>query len=166
MDRLFSDLVAILRQEITHYRSLLGLVRRERARIVKGELTALAGIVREKEVLTRELAQLEKSRASVLDRLASEMGEPTDILPLAHIARIAPSELGETLTALLEEFRGVIGRLVTASDVNRNLLDGCLEVVQGSLDLFRTVASANATYGASGQLNAPHPTLIALNQTA
>ncbi len=166
MDGLFADLVAILRQEIAHYRHLLALVRRERGRIIKGELAGLSDVVRRKEAVTRELAQLEVSRVSVLDRLASELGEPVSGLTLARVARQAPGEAGESLTALIDEFRGVIGRLVAANDVNRKLLDRSLEFVQGSLALFRTVVTANPTYGASGRLEGSNPALVAINQTA
>ncbi len=166
MDGLFADLVAILRQEIAHYRHLLVQVRRERGRIIKGELAGLSDVVRRKEAITQELAQLEASRSSLLDRLARELGKPVSSLTLARVAQEAPGEAGEALTALVDEFRGVIGRLVAANDVNRKLLDRSLEFVQGSLALFRTVVTANPTYGASGRLEGSNPTLVAINQTA
>lgn len=166
MDELFAELVTLVRQEIEHYRRLLALVRRERGQIVRGDLAGLTKVVRKKEALARELDRLGKSRVSLLDRLAEELGEPAATLTLARVARLAPGEAGETLSATLTEFRGVIGRLIAANDVNRTLLDRSLEFVQGSLALFRTVITTNPTYGASGRLEPSNPALVALNQSA
>ncbi len=167
MQSLFAELAAILRQEIDLYRQLLALVRRERGRIIKGELAGLSELVRRKEALARELAPLEESRVSLLERLASELGEPAGALTLLRVAERASGEAGEALRGLLGEFRGIIGRLVAAHEVNRNLLDRSLEFVQGSLDLFRTVVTTPAsTYGASGRLGTSEPALVAVNQIA
>jgi flagellar biosynthesis/type III secretory pathway chaperone len=166
MHSLFTELTALLRQEIEHYRRLLELVRRERNRIVQGNLSSLVELTQKKQAITTELAQLERSRQSLLDRLARELGEPAHTLTLAHVARRAPPEFAEVLNTLLSDFRGVIGRLVAGNDVNRSLLDRSLELVQGSLALFRTVMAANSTYDASGRTEPSEHALVALNQMA
>jgi flagellar biosynthesis/type III secretory pathway chaperone len=166
MDSLFADLVALLRQEIEQYRHLLALTRRERGCIVRGELMQLAKVVRKKEVVSEGLGQLAGGRTSLLERMAEALGEPAGELTLARVAQMAPGHTGETLAALLAEFRGLVGRLVAANEVNRTLLERSLDFVKGSLDLFRTVASAAPTYGANGRIESSTPVLAGLNQTA
>ncbi len=166
MSSLFVDLAALLRQEIEGYRRLLVLVRRERRNISRGELTGLTETVRKKEAIARELASLAASRASLLDRLAAEMGREPSGLTLAEVARLAPEGSGEMLQGLLIEFRGLVGSLVAASEVNRTLLDRSLEFVQRSLALFRVAASANPTYGKGGTLGESGSALTAFNQIA
>jgi len=166
MDQLFTDLVAILRQEIEQYRQLLALVRRERGYIVRGELTQLAKVVQKKGTVSEGLYHLAARRTSLLEQLAESMGEPVDKLTLARVTRIAPGRTGETLSALLGEFRELVGRLVTANEINRTLLERSLEFVRGSLNLFRTVASPGPIYGANGRIESSSPMLAGLNQTA
>jgi len=166
MDGLLAELAAVLGREIDLYRQLLTLIRRERGRIIKGELARLTEVVRKKEALARELTQLEVSRMSLLDRLAWELGEPAGTLTLLRVAERAAGETGDGFRELLREFRGLIGRLVAANEVNRNLLDRSLEFVQGSLALFRTVATTAPTYGATGRLGTTDPALVAVNQIA
>jgi len=166
MHELLADLAALLRQEIDHYRRLLALARRERGRITKGELPGLTQLVRKKEVITQDLASVEASRASLLDRLAKELGEDRAGLTLARVAGLAPGEMGEALQALLVEFRGVVGQLIAANDINRSLLDQSLTFVRESLALFRTVVNTSPTYGKSGRLGESAPALVALNHTA
>ncbi len=166
MHALFVDLTALLRQEIDQYRRMLVLVRRERRRIVKGELAGLLELVRMKEALGEELASTERSRTCLLDRLAEAQREERAALSLARVADLAPAEMRDTLRALLAEFRGVVGRLMAANDVNRTLLDRSLEFVQRSLSLFRAVATVGPTYGMSGALEAPGQALVAINRLA
>jgi flagellar biosynthesis/type III secretory pathway chaperone len=165
MQTLLAELVSILRQEIDQYRGLHLEVRRERGRIVRGELAGLVEVVRKKQAITRELAQLEAFRSSLLDRLAEAFGVDPANITLARVATLAPGEIGETLHTLLIEFRGVIGLLMAASDVNRTLLDRSLEFVQGSLEIFRTVATGPQMYGSGGRFQEAAHSLAALNQT-
>lgn len=166
MHALFQDLATQLRQEIAQYRQLHVLIRRERGRIIKGDLAGLADIGRKKEAVAQRLGELVASRTSLLERMAADLGEPVGGLTLARLSRLAPGRAGEALSALLDEFRGVIGRLVAANEVNRSLLERSLEFVQGSLALFHTVASAGPTYGANGRIETSGPALVGLNQTA
>jgi len=166
MQTLLAELMAIVRQEIDQYRKLLTLLRRERGRIVRGELAGLVEVVRKKEAITKGLATLAESRLSLLGRIGAEVGDTESAITLSRLAALIPGETGDTLRALLTEFRGVVGLLVAASDVNRTLLDRSLEFVQGSLEIFRTVATGPQTYGSGGRFHeAAHP-LAALNQTA
>lgn len=166
MQALLADLTALLREEIEQYRRLLLLVRRERNRITKGELPGLTQLVRKKELIAHDLASLEASRASLLEHLAAALGEEPAGLTLARVARLAPGEMGEVLQALLVEFRGVVGHLIAANDINRDLLDQSLAFVRESLALFRTVASTSPTYGKNGRMGESSPALVALNHTA
>jgi flagellar biosynthesis/type III secretory pathway chaperone len=166
MEALLAELTALLRDEIEQYRRLLLLVRRERSRITKGELPGLTQLVRKKELIAHDLASLEASRSSLLERLAEALGEEPADLTLARVARLVPGDLGEGLQALLVEFRGVVGHLIAANDINRDLLDQSLAFVRESLALFRTVANASPTYGKNGRVGESGSALMALNHTA
>jgi flagellar biosynthesis/type III secretory pathway chaperone len=166
MQMLLEELATVVCQEIDHYRQLLGLVRRERGRIVRGQLAGLIEVTRQKEALTSTLAQLERSRSSLLARLAPGLGEEAGAMTLGRAATLLHGERGETFRALVAEFRVVVGQLVAAHDVNRTLLDRSLALVQGSLEIFRPVVDGPPTYGAGGHFNgAAHPVAV-LNQTA
>ena len=165
MHTLLTELATLLRQEIDRYRHLLTLVRRERRQIVQGELAGLVGVVQKKEAVTRELEQVEAARVSVLKRIAGESGREEESLTLARVVEIAPREIKSTLADLLAEFRGVVGLLIAANDVNRDLLDKSLEFVHGSLDLFHTVGANPPTYGAGGRVSEARRSLAVLNQT-
>jgi len=90
MQSLLTELATTLRQEIDQYRRLLAVVRTERGRIVRGELAGLVELVRKKEAITRDLAQLGASRLSLLERLAGECGETGSRMTLAQVASLAP----------------------------------------------------------------------------
>ncbi len=152
MMTLLVDLLAILGEEVELYRRMLTLVRRERARITKGELAGLVELVQQKEALSREMESVHLSRTSLLNRLAAALGDEGSALTLARVVQIAPGDMQASFSGLVQEFRSVVGLLIAANDVNRSLLDRSLECVQGSLDLFRSVGGA--TYGAGGRVAA------------
>jgi len=164
MDPLLLELATVLHHEIDRYRQLHTLLRKERGRIVKGEWAALTEMVHAKETVAEELAQLAASRGALLERVAARLGEPVAGLTLARAVQIAPADAQPTLARLLAEFRGVVGRLVAANEVNRILVDRSIEFVQGSLSLFRTVTSQTATYGADARLESKAPALAGVNQ--
>ncbi len=153
MSTLLADLVSTLRSEIELYRRMLTLIRRERGRIVKGELAGLVELVQQKEALSQALEAAHVCRCSLLNRLAAAFADEGAALTLTRVAQIAPGEAGITLAALCQEFRTVIGLLVAANDINRTLLARAHECVRGSLDLFRSVSGA-PTYGAGGRIAA------------
>ncbi len=166
MQTLLEELTTVVCQEIDHYRRLLGLVRRERGRIVRGHLAGLIEVTRQKETLTSTLAQLERSRSSLLARLAVELGHDAGTLSLGCAATVLQGECGEAFRALVTEFRAVIGQLVAAHDVNRTLLDRSMALVQGSLEIFRPVVDGPPTYGAGGRFTGTAHPVAVLNQTA
>jgi flagellar biosynthesis/type III secretory pathway chaperone len=166
MQSLFAELATTLRQEIDQYRRLISVVRKERGRIVRGELAGLVELVHKKEAITRDLAQLGASRLSLLERLAREYGEDDSRMTLARVVSMAPGEVAERLQTLLVEFRGAVGLLMAANDVNRTLLDRSLDFVHGSLALFRTVATSGPTYNAGGRFGEDAQPLAVVNQTA
>jgi flagellar biosynthesis/type III secretory pathway chaperone len=166
MHTLLTELATLLRQEIDRYRHLLTLVRRERRGIIQGELAGLVGVVRKKEAAARELEQVEAARICLLNRIAGESGGKGESLTLARVVEMAPGDLKCTLADLLAEFRGVVGLLIAANDVNRELLDKSLEFVHGSLELFHTVGANPPTYGAGGRVSEARRSLAVLNQTA
>jgi flagellar biosynthesis/type III secretory pathway chaperone len=166
MHTFLAELIAVVHGEIDLYRQLFVLIRRERGRIVRGELAGLIELVRRKESIATELAEVEASRTRLLACIAAEYGKDSSTMTLSWIAAAAPGEHGDTLRALLVEFRGVVGQLVAANDVNRTLLGRSLEFVQGSLDIFRSVVGGPPTYSAGGRFNgATHPVAV-LNETA
>ncbi len=166
MQMLLEELTTVVCQEIDHYRRLLGLVRRERGRIVRGQLAGLIEVTRQKEALASTLTQLERSRSSLLARLASALDQEPGAITLGRAAALLQGEYGETLHALVTEFRGVIGQLVAAHDVNRTLLDRSMALVQGSLEIFHPVVDRPPTYGAGGRFNGAAHSVAVLNQTA
>jgi flagellar biosynthesis/type III secretory pathway chaperone len=165
MDSLLLELATVLQREIDQYRRLHTLLRRERGRIVKGEWGTLTEMVQAKETVVEELAQLASSRRALLERVAVRVDEPAAGLTLARLVQVAPADARPAFSRLLEEFRGVVGRLVAANEVNRMLVDRSIEFVQGSLSLFRTIVSQSSTYGADGRLEAAAPALRGVNQT-
>lgn len=165
MQTLIADLITTLRHEIASYRTLLLLVRGVRARIVKGDLRAVREMTQKKEAITQDLQRLATCRAAILDQLAPLCGEERAGLTLARLAGKAPPEAGEALRGLLAEFRGIVGQLLAANEVNQTLLTRSLDTVRGTLELFRTVVTQSPTYEASGRLGESVGVVLALNQT-
>ena len=165
MQSLITDLITTLRQEISSYRTMLLLVRGERARIVKGDIRAIREVAQKKEALTHELQRLATCRSAILDQLAPLCGEERAGLNLARVASRAPGDAGEVLQGLLVEFRRIVGQLMAANEVNKTLFSRSLETVRGTLELFRTVVTQSPTYGATGRLDEPCGIVLALNQT-
>lgn len=166
MRTLVEELAVTVTQEVRGYRRLLGLVFRERARIVRGQVDELIGETQRTRAVASALGRLQASRAGLLAQLGAEQGEERSAMTLDRASWLARGDSGETFRALVTELRRLVGRVAAANDVNRALLGRVLEIVQGSLDALRPLMDGPPTYSAGGRFHRSASPAAALNRTA
>ncbi len=155
-ERLFDELLQVLRQEMGCYRQLLDLLHREKGLLVKGDLEGLTELLKRKETLGLEVKVLEEARLGLLQKVGAALGLEERDLTCSKLAQLAPPFYAFRYGALLGEFRELIGQVADLNKQNGVLLEGALQWTRNLLHLFTTVAWG-PTYREDGALEGGRP---------
>jgi len=151
-DDLYTDLLSLLREMLSHYRHLLELSQRERQALTTSALATLLEITTQKETLVLELSMMEEGRQLLLRKIAQLLEVPPTELTLARLVMLAP----QAFTADFQRYRTDLGALVQeisqVNERNTMLLSSSLDCVRMSLKLLSRLLEPARTYTSSGQL--------------
>lgn len=149
---LYTDLLSLLREMLSHYRHLLELSQRERQAVTTSALATLLETTTQKETLVLELSMMEEGRQLLLRKIAQLLEVPPTELTLARLGVLAP----QAFTAEFQRCRTDLGALVQeisqVNERNTMLLSSSLDCVRLSLGLLSRLLEPARTYTSSGQL--------------
>jgi len=156
------ELVECMGLMVHEHERLLALARAQRELISRGEHNGIAGNIEAQNECVQRIAELEASRRSVVDRLASKEviaaagGSGPTVLQLAE--SLPPAE-GQHLQDAAQRLRKVIGMIQSENAAIRNAAESIAKHFQG---LGRQVAEAlshTGTYARSGRVGPSAPAL-------
>lgn len=161
---LLEDLAVVLGQETEKYEALLRLLRLERGLIVKGNLQALAELVKRKETLALELKVMQEARIALMTRVSATYGIPLVELTLLRLADFVPASHAASYRDILNRLDGLVKRLVEENDLNTALLDRSVAYVKGSLSFLASAMTPVPLYQGDGSIVAQSQSLSVLNR--
>jgi flagellar biosynthesis/type III secretory pathway chaperone len=149
---LYTDLLALLRDMLSHYHRLLELSQRERAVLTEASLPTLLDITTQKETIVLELAVMEEGRQLVLRKLAEQLGIPTTELTLVRLSQGAPEPFADEFRRCRAELLDLIQAVSQMNTQNTVLLSSSLDAVRTSLSLISRLLEPAPVYGNGGHL--------------
>ncbi|HWR20259.1 MAG TPA: flagellar protein FlgN [Verrucomicrobiae bacterium] len=166
MMMLLEDLAQVLEQETEKYEALLRLLRQERGLIVKGDLGALAELMKRKETLALELKIIQEARGALMTRVSATYDIPLAELALFRLADLVPASHTMSYRRLLNRLAVLVTRLVEENDSNAALLDRTVAYIKGSLSFLTSAVTPVPLYQGDGSIVSPAPSLSVLNSQA
>lgn len=160
------DLAAVLGQETEKYERLLRLIRRESSLITKGNLQAVAELVKQKETLVLELKVMQEARVALMSRVSAAYGIPLAELTLFRLIDLVPTSHAKLYGGLLKRLAFLASRLAEENDGNKALLDRLVGYVRGSLSSLTSIVTPVPMYQEDGSLVAQPRSLSILNSQA
>lgn len=160
---LLEDLAHVLGQETERYEVLLRLLRQERGLIVKGNLRALAELVKRKETLVLELKVVQEARLALMARVSTLYGIPLVELTLFRLADLVPAPHTTSYRGILNRLAFLAAKLVEENDWNKALLDRSVAYVRGSISLLTSAVNPLPLYQEDGSVAARSPSSVALD---
>jgi flagellar biosynthesis/type III secretory pathway chaperone len=151
---LYTDLLTILQQMVSHYHQLLELSEGERQVIAAASLPALLELTTQKETLLLELSIMEEGRQVLLRKLADQLSMPVSELTLGQLGNVAPEPFAARFQCCRVDLRALTQAVSQVNAQNTALLDASLETVRTSLGLISRLLEPAPTYGHSGYLDA------------
>lgn len=151
---LYTDLLTILEQMISHYCILLQLSENERKVLTTTSLPILFELTTQKETLLLEISVMEEGRQVLLRKLAEHLGISVAKLTLGQLGDIAPEPFADRFQRCRVDLLSLTQAVSQINAKNTALLDASLDTVRTSLGLIARLLEPAPTYGHHGYLDA------------
>jgi len=152
MELMLNDLLGLLEGEIGLYASMLLALQTEKKAIVDSNPTELNETSREKENLFLKIRILEEQRISLLEKLAQELGQPSQDLTLSKLSQLVQEPQATQLGECHSTFLSLAQSIQEINQSNKTLLTHSLDLLKGSLSLLSDLLSSNPVYYRTGKM--------------
>lgn len=146
------QLVHILDEQITVYRQLLEVVRREKDILISANLDDLSENNKLKETQLIKIRGLETERIRVAAQLATSLGLSPEAPRLLEIANHLSQEGGDKLRTMHSVLELLVRRIQDLNQKNEVLVQSALANVTGAMTNLKNVLEEQKTYKRKGDL--------------
>ena len=147
MEDRISDLLGIVREEISLYRDLMEHARRKTALLVQGRVDAILESNKIEEMFSAKLRKLEIEMARLCCDLCLAFRIPREEFTLMKLADSLEQSLALEIRSQTALFGNIIKQLRAINQRNRRLIEKSLRYSEGLLALF---ANATSSYRPTG----------------
>lgn len=154
MASLMEVLIDVLEQENQEYEKLLSLSMRKTSVIVSEDLTELAKITDEEQIIVGRINHLDHQRNEAVNDIADVLNKDVDKLKIVDLIKMLAgrTEEQEKLAAVFDRLRENVRGVKRANEQNGELIRDALELVQFNMNVLQSMnkapESANYNRGA------------------
>ena len=154
MASLMEVLIDVLEQENQEYEKLLSLSMRKTSVIVSEDLTELAKITDEEQIIVGRINRLDHQRNEAVNDIADVLNKDVDKLKIVDLIRMlaARPEEQEKLAIVFDKLRESVRSVKRVNEQNRELIKDALELVRFNMNVLQAMnkapESANYNRGA------------------
>lgn len=152
VDQIYSNLVECLEQEVTLYRTMLDIVRREHEILVASKMDDLIENNQAKDALVMKIRsndRIREKRVKEISMLLKIKSEPVRLLEIASHLNQAQ---GDKLRAIHTTLDLLIRRIKEHNEKNDGLIQSALRTIQGALEDLKTSLEGQKTYANEGNV--------------
>jgi hypothetical protein len=147
MDDRISDLLGIIREEVSLYRDLIEHVRRKTALLAQGRVEAILESNKLEETFNLKLRFLENEMARLCSDLCQILGIPREEFTLMRLADNLEQSLAQEIRSQTTLFRNIVKQLKSVTQRNIRLIERSIHYSRGLLDL---ISNATSSYQRTG----------------
>jgi flagellar biosynthesis/type III secretory pathway chaperone len=151
MEDRISDLLGIIRDEISLYRDLIEHARRKTALLVQGRVEAILESNKIEEAFNAKLRALEKEMARLCSDLSQSFRIPREEFTLIRLADSLEQSLALEIKTQTTLFRNIVRQLKSVNQRNMRLIERSIHYSRGLLSL---IANASGSYRPTGLFEA------------
>lgn len=152
MNEILDQLLRVLNQETKLYRTMLTVIDKEEAAIIRSALNPLNEAGMEKENILKKLRTVEEQRCLLVRKLSEVLGYPNQDLTLSKISQMVDEPFAGRLKQVSTDFSTLLDRLRSANRRNHQLITHSLELLRGSFNLLGELMASNTVYYRTGNI--------------
>lgn len=147
MASLMENLINVLARECQEYEDLLKLSEAKTPIIVSGDLTELARITDEEQIVVGRINRIESERQVVFTDIANVINKDVNTLRLAELVDMLASRKDEQqkLANIHDRLREVVYAVKRVNNQNRELIQNAMELVEFNLNMLQASKTAPET---------------------
>lgn len=151
------NLVSVLEEQITLYRHLLDVVRKEKEILISANLDDLNETNRTKEAMLLKVRGLESQRIKAAAELCQVLNLNPENPRLMEIAKHLADEDADRLRNIHSVLELLLRRVQDLNGQNEVLVQSALANVTGAMNAIRGTLQDKATYQRKGDVGTPAP---------
>ncbi|RKY37744.1 MAG: hypothetical protein DRP78_00190 [Candidatus Omnitrophota bacterium] len=150
IDREIKVLLNLITQQVCCYKKLLDLTNEEKKHLVHRDLTAVNGILKDKEAVLDEINEIEISRKACIKRLSVCFNLQPNVLSLHKLSALVSDSFGAGLQKIRNELLSVSGSLRKANTDNLVLNNSLLMQTKEEIRTFSGLGKQQISYNRYG----------------
>jgi hypothetical protein len=156
MDRnlslLYDSLFSVLDSELTVYREMEGLLRKEKNALILSSLPVLSQNNQMKEDMVNRAALLERSRINLVRQIAGYLKASPETINLSYLMNYLHLPQRERLQRFQEELGEMALKIKTLNRENQRLAEESLLYAKSWFSYFRQILTPQNGYVSNGQI--------------
>lgn len=153
----YNQLVEQLEQEVTLYRTMLDIVRREHDILVEAKLEDLIENNKTKEMLVSKIRAADRVREKRARDLGTILNCKSEPLRLLDLASQLEFKKGDKLRSIHTTLDLLVKRIKEHNEKNEELVGSALKNIQGALENLKQSLEGKETYKQEGQIQKSSP---------
>lgn len=147
MASLMEVLIDVLEKESREYENLLTLSMKKTPVIVSENLTELAKITDEEQIIVSRINHLDHQRNEAVNDIANVLNKDVDNLKIVDLIRMlaARPQEQEKLAAVFDKLQDNVRSVKRINEQNRTLIQEALEMVQFNMNVLQAMNKAPET---------------------
>ena len=147
MASLMEVLIDVLEKESQEYENLLTLSMKKTPVIVSEDLTELAKITDEEQIIVSRINHLDHQRNEAVNDIANVLNKDVDNLKIVDLIRMlaARPDEQEKLAAVFDKLQDNVRGVKRINEQNRELIQDALELVQFNMNVLQAMNKAPET---------------------
>jgi flagellar biosynthesis/type III secretory pathway chaperone len=158
MNAILDQLLSVLNQETVLYRTMLTVIDKEEAAVMRSALNPLNEAGMEKENILKKLRTVEEQRCLLVRKLSEILGYPYRDLTLSKISQLVDEPFAGRLKQVSTDLAVLLDRLRRANRRNHRLITHSLELLRGSFNLLGELMASNTVYYRTGNIQSANAT--------
>jgi flagellar biosynthesis/type III secretory pathway chaperone len=158
MNEILDQLLRVLNQETELYRTMLTVIDKEEAAVIRSALNPLNEAGMEKENILKKLRTVEEQRCLLVRKLSEVLGYPYRDLTLSKISQVVDEPFAGRLMQVSTDLSMLLDRLRSANRRNHRLITHSLELLRGSFNLLGELMASNTVYYRTGNIQSANAT--------
>ena len=158
INAILDQLLSVLNQETVLYRTMLTVIDKEEAAVMRSALNPLNEAGMEKENILKKLRTVEEQRCLLVRKLSEILGYPYRDLTLSKISQLVDEPFAGRLKQVSTDLAVLLDRLRRANRRNHRLITHSLELLRGSFNLLGELMASNTVYYRTGNIQSANAT--------
>jgi len=151
MEKEFSELIKVLKDELSAYTDLFKIAIKKTDILTKGDVELLSKITAIEQETIVKIGNMEGQRFEIMNTIAKKYKKDISEINAEYLGDIMPEDQAREFFKTYESLKKVLNDIQERNKINEKLINRALEYIQFTIDLIAQSSKEESGYSASGK---------------